>query len=76
MSKKFIVFEEVLMLHSLNIFNVVALTNDFVQAGELARAKEIAKELELKAKAKDPTCYRNDYSYIVVERCDTSTLKE
>ena len=76
MSKKFIVFEEVLMLHSLNIFNVVALTNDFVQAGELARAKEIAKQLELRAKAKDPTCYRNDYSYIVVERCDTSTLKE
>ena len=76
MSKKFIVFEEVLMLHSLNIFNVVALTNDFVQAGELARAKEIAKQLELQAKAKDPTCYRNDYSYIVVERCDTSTLKE
>ena len=76
MSKKFIVFEEVLMLHSLNIFNVVALTNDFVQAGELARAKEIAKELELKAKAKDPTCYINDYNYIVVERCDTSTLKE
>ena len=76
MSKKFIVFKEVSMSHSLNMFNVVALTDDFVQAGELARAKEIAKQLELRAKAKDPTCYRNDYNYIVVERCDTSTLKE
>ena len=76
MSKKFIVFEEVSMMHSLNMFNPIASTNDFVQAGELARAKEIAKQLELRAKAKDPTCYRNDYIYIVVERCDTSTLKE
>ena len=76
MPKKFIVFEEVSMMHSLNMFNPIASTDDFVQAGELARAKKIAKDLELQAKAKVEGYYVNDYNYIVVERCDTSTLKE
>ena len=76
MSKKFIILEEIEMHYSANLYNTIASTNDFVQAGELARAKKIAKDLELQAKAKVEGYYVNDYNYIVVERCDTSTLKE
>jgi len=74
--KKFIIFEEIELTHSLNMFNPIASTDDFVQAGELARAKKIAKDLELQTKAKVKDYYVNDYSYIIVERCDLSTLKE
>ena len=73
MSKKFIILEEIEMNYSANLYNTIASTNDFVQAGELARAKKIAKELELATLENVDEQPRN---YIVVERCDISTLKE
>ena len=73
MSKKFIILEEIEMHYSANLYNTIASTNDFVQAGELARAKKIAKELELATLENVDEQPRN---YIVVERCDISTLKE
>ena len=73
MSKKFIILEEIEMNLSANLYNTIASTNDFVQAGELARAKKIAKELELATLENVDEQPRN---YIVVERCDISTLKE
>jgi|TARA_R110001606_G_scaffold18143_1_gene68915 hypothetical protein len=75
MSKKFIVLEEIEMHYSANLFNTIASTNDFVQAGELARAKKIAKELEL-ATLENVDKNEQPRNYIVVERCDISTLKE
>ena len=70
---KFIVLEEIAMHHSDNLYTAIASTNDFVQAGDLARAKKIAHDLQLSVQEKD-----NDHShtFIVVERCDTLTLKE
>ena len=73
MSKKFIILEEIEMHYSANLYNTIASTNSFVQAGELAKAKKIAKELELATLENVDEQPRN---YIVVERCDISTLKE
>ena len=70
---KFIVLEEIALKHSDNIYTAIASTDSFVDAGELAKAKKIAHDLQLSVQEKD-----NDHShtFIVVERCDTSTLKE
>ena len=70
---KFIVLEEIELHHSDNLYTAIASTNDFVQAGELARAKKIAYDLQLSVQEKD-----NDHThtFIVVQRCDTSILKE
>jgi len=75
MSKKFIILEEIEMHYSANLYNTIASTNSFVQAGELAKAKKIAKELEL---ATLENVDKNDQprNYIVVERKDISILKE
>jgi len=73
MSKRFIILEEIEMNYSANLYNTIASTNDFVQAGELARAKKIAKELELATLENVDEQPRN---YIVVERKDISILKE
>ena len=75
MSKKFIILEEIEMHYSANLYNTIASTNDFVQAGELARAKKIAKELEL-ATLENVDKNEQPRNYIVVERLDISTLKE
>ena len=70
---KFIVLEEIELHHSDNLYTAIASTNDFVQAGELARAKKIAHDLQLSVQEKDDD---HAHTFIVVERCDTSMLKE
>tara|TARA_R100001244_G_scaffold84928_1_gene65207 strand:+ start:39 stop:257 length:219 start_codon:yes stop_codon:yes gene_type:complete len=70
---KFIVLEEIELKHSDNLYTAIASTNDFVDAGELARAKKIAHDLQLSVKKEKND---NSHTFIVVERCDTSTLKE
>ena len=70
---KFIILEEVVFTHSENVYNTIATTNDFVEAGELTRAKKIAYELQLSVQGKDNNPIHN---FIVVERCDLTTLKE
>jgi hypothetical protein len=70
---KFIVLEEVVFNNSENIYNTIATTDDFVDAGELTRAKKIAYELQLSVQGKDNNPIHN---FIVVERCDLTTLKE
>jgi hypothetical protein len=74
MSKRFIILEEIEMHHVSNLYTSIASTDDFVQAGELAKAKKIAKELQL-ATLENPE-NQQPRNYIVVERKDISILKE
>ena len=75
MSKRFIILEEIEMHYSANLYNTIASTDNFVQAGKLAKAKKIAKELEL-ATLENPDKNEQPRNYIVVERKDISILKE